>query len=321
MTTTIQKILFSILLLNAALVILYTSATGQNFMGFNNNVRALTLINAKTDSKNFLGNQETSAPAIHPFDQLYTKLEKLEWKPERIDEVVRKYWNTGKTFAEYQYEGYQKTNKTTLTTSCLHTAAWIVQAMLELQTRPNVYVGLWKVPDNEELIVFNNTQDEAETLPVPAIKSMRNFIESRPSNESIVFQVDMYQVIPEPSYYYIDHHFVIHAYDGQISLYHSWMGEFDLVEWMTKPETRQQRYPMPIDDFFALLDKAFTYTEVESEMIERYEAIWKVFGITDTFVYGKKDVLDPIVRRLRYPWVMSLITHWPNALQSDEIIA
>jgi len=290
MTTTIQKLLFSIFLLSATFVI-------------------------TANSKNFLGNEEeTRASAVHPFDQLYTKLEQLDWNPGRIDEVVRKYWNTQKTFLEYAYEGYKKTNNTILTTSCLHTAAWIVQTMLELQTRPNVYIGLWKHPKNESLIVYDNTQDEAETLPTPAIQSMRNFIESHPSNESIIFQVDLYQILDEPSYYYVDHHFVIHAYDGQINLYHSWQDEFDLVDWMTKPETRQQRYPMPMDDFFALLDKAFTYTEVESEMRERYEAIWKVFGITESFVYGDKHVLDPIVRRLRHPWVMSLITHWPSAV-------
>jgi len=290
MTTTIQKLIFSVFLLNATLVI-------------------------TANSKNFLGhNEETSASAVHPFDQLYTKLEQLDWNPNRIDEVVRKYWNTQKTFLEYAYEGYKKTNNTILTTSCLHTAAWIVQTMLELQTRTNLYYGLWKHPKNESLIVYDNTQDEAETLPTPAIQSMRNFIESHPSNESIIFQVDLYQILDEPSYYYVDHHFVIHAYDGQINLYHSWQDEFDLIDWMTKPETRQQRYPMPIDNFFALLDKAFTYTEVESEMRERYEAIWKVFGITETFVYGEKHVLDPIVRRLRHPWVMSLITHWPSAV-------
>jgi len=291
MTASIQKLIYCIFILSATLVM-------------------------TTTSKNFLSiTEEASAPAIHPFDQLYTKLEQLDWNPDRLDQIVRKYWNTSKSFLEYEYEGYKKTDKTILTTSCLHTAAWIVQTMLELQTRPNVYIGLWKVPEDEDLIVYKNTEDEAETLPAPAIQSMRNFIESRPSNESIILEVDLYQILDEPSYYYVDHHFVIHAYDGQINLYHSWQDEFDLVDWMTKPETRQQRYPMPMDDFFALLEKAFTYTEVESEMRERYEAIWKVFGITDTFVYGDKHVLDPIVRRLRYPWVMSLITHWPIAAQ------
>jgi len=336
MVTTVQKVLYGFLLLNISLVIVNLTMTGgwQNYLGGEASrvpLRTLSLLNSTSNSKGFLSNNdqdidiiiEESAPTvsnIHPFDKLQLKLDELEWDALKVDEYIRKYWDTEKSFLEY------RTNKTTkikgpiLTTSCLHTAGWIVQGLLELQTRPNVYIGLWKKTKDPSLVVYDNTPYPAERSPVPAIQNMRNFIESRPSNESIILQVDMYQIRPQPSPYYIDHHFAIHAYDGQINVYHNWQDVFNMFDWMGKNETRKQRYPMPIDTWFNLLEKALTYTEDEEANKERYEAIWKLFGITETFVYSEDiKLLDPIVKRLRYPWVLSYITHWPSPVPTEEI--
>jgi len=284
-TTTAQKLLFGFLLLSVVLV--------------------------TANSKDFLGNNQPTSPApVHPFDILPNKLQELEWDDQRINEHTRKYWDEERSFM-----GRPRNNQPTLSTSCLHTAAWIVQGLLELEKRPNMYIGKFKKLQDENLVVYDNTARPAERLPGPAIQSMRKFIESRPSTESIVFQVDMYEVQFAPSPYYIDHHFAMHVYDGQINVYHNWQDVFNLIDWMSKPETHKMRYPMPIDTWFDLLEKALTYTEDEEGNKVRYEAIWRLFGITDKFVYGERKDLDPIVRRLSYPWVMSYITHWPHTVQ------
>jgi len=278
----------------------------------------LGILLVATNAKNFRGNDDsttTTPPSkIHPFDILPNKMTELNWDPVRIDEFVRNHWETDKTFL-----GKPKNDRPpTLSTSCLHTAAWIVQGLLELQTRPNVYVGLWRRTPDENLVVYDNTHNPAERTPGPAIQAMKNFINSRPADEDIVLQVDMYQIRPTPSPTYVDHHFAMHVYDGQVNVYHNWVGVFNLIDWMSKPETHKMRYPMPIDTWFDLLEKALTYTEDEEANRVRYEAIWKLFGITDTFVFGEKKDMDPIVSRLSYPWLMSYITHWPSPPKSNE---
>ena len=256
---------------------------------------------ALVNSQN-LRREETSLAPPHPFDQLSKRLEQLDWDHNRIDEVIRKHWKTDKTFLEYD----------DLSTSCLHTAAWIVPGLLELETRPVPYMGLFKLPKNPDLIVYNNTDDDPSTLAAPVIQSMRDFIASRPLDEPILLQVDMYQLFDEPSLYYVDHHFAIHIYNGQINLYQGWQEFFNIIDWMRKPRYRQHRYPMPVETFLGHFEKFLTYTEKEDEVRERLEATWAILGTTKEFTYGSKEDLDPIVRFLRHNWVVSLITHWPS---------
>jgi len=297
MTTTKQKLLFFVLLLNVVIAMMNGIAWQKMWDRSKKSPMAtLTLLDSTTD---------------HPFDQLSKRLEQLDWDPRRIDEVIRKYWKTEKTFLEKKVGK----NETGLSTSCLHTAAWIVTGLLELQTRPNnPYIGLYRLPKNNDLVVYNNTQKPRSTLAAPVIQSLKSFIDSRPVDEPILLQVDMYQKKNQTRYRtYTDHHFAIHVYDGQVSLYQGWQDSFSLIDWMREPGSFKFRYPMPVETFLAHFEKFLTYTEEESERRERLEATWSIFGKTETFVYGKKEVLDPVVRDLRYPWVVSLITHWPSA--------
>jgi len=324
MATNNKKWLYCFLILNVTLVIVNFTGVGENLWDYSKKMstRTLTVMNTTKDSQSLLrgSHKPANLDPSHPFGQLSKGLEKLDWDAKRIDEVIRKFWKTEKTFLEHEVDEKTKTNRTYLSTSCLHTAAWIVVGLLELQTRPNYYMGLYKLPKDKDLIVYDNTDDLPSTLAAPVTQSLKSFIDSRPSNESIILQVDMYQLKNYTSNYYIDHHFTLHVYDGQISLYHSWQDIFNLIDWMKSPGPFELRYPMPVDTFLAYLETSLTYTEEDDERRDRLEAIWKIFGITDTFTYGSKEVLDPVVRRLRYPWVVSLITHWPSPQAQGNVV-
>jgi len=322
MATNKQKLFFCFIVLNVTVVIVNFTGVGGNLWDYSKKMsaRTLTALKAPKDSQSFLrgSHKPANLDPSHPFNQLSNRLEQLEWDAKRIDEAILKFWETEKTFLRHEVDEKTQQNHTFLSTSCLHTAAWIVVGLLELQKRPNYYYGLYKVPKDKDLIVYDNTDDLPSTSAAPVIQSLKSFIDSRPSNESIILQVDMYQLQDEPSNYYMDHHFALHVYDGQISLYHSWQNIFNLIDWMKTPGPFKLRYPMPVDTFFALLETSLTYTEEENERRKRLEATWKLFGITDTFTYGSKEVLDPVVRRLRYPWVVSLVTHWPDPQAQDD---
>ena len=316
MATNNKKWLYCFLILNVTLVIVNFTGVGENLWDYSKKMstRTLTVMNTTKDSQSLLrgSHKPANLDPSHPFGQLSKGLEKLDWDAKRIDEVIRKFWKTEKTFLEHEVDEKTKTNRTYLSTSCLHTAAWIVVGLLELQTRPNYYMGLYKLPEDKDLVVYDNTKKPRSTLAAPVIKSLKSFIDSRPLNESIILQVDMYELQDEPSDFYFDHHFAIHVYNGEISLYHSWQDTFNLIDWMKSPGSFKLRYPMPVDTFLAHFEKFITYTKEENERRDRFEAIWKIFGVTETFTYGRKEVLDPVVRKLRDQWVISLITHWPS---------
>jgi len=285
-------------------------------------MRTLAILNATKDPQSFLrgSHKAASLDPSHPFGQLSKRLEQLEWDPKRIDEVTRKFWKTEKTFLEHRVDRNTKTNHTFLSTSCLHTAAWIVVGLLKLETRPNYYMGLYKLPKDKDLVVYNNTQKPRSTNAAPVIQSLKSFIDSRPSNESIILQVDMYMLKNWTATAYNDHHFLLHVYDGQINLYQGWQDIFNLIDWMKSPGPFDQRYPMPVDTFLAHFERFLTYIDEDNERRKRLESTWKLFGITETFIYGRKEVLDPVVRDLRHPWVVPLITHWPNPQAQGNVV-
>jgi len=300
MTRTKQKLLSFVFLVNVIFVMMNGIVWQQMWDRNKMFVVALTLLGSKADWQ-----------SLHPFDQLSKRLEQLDWDPRRIDEVTCKYWKSEKTFLRNQVGK----DEMGLSTSCLHTAAWIVTGLLEMQTRPNnPYVGIYRLPKNSDLVVYNNTQRPRSTLAAPVIKSLRSFIDSRPVDEPILLQVDMYQKKNQTLYNtYDDHHFAIHIYDGQVNLYQGWQDAFNLIDWMREPGSFKLRYPMPVDTFLAHFEKFLIYTDEDDERRERLNSTWAIFGITETFVYGNKEVLDPVVRELRHPWVVPLITHWPSA--------
>jgi len=356
MATEKKVLLYCFFLLNLAVLIAIVNFAGSYRTSSNTNSKMVTLaiLNAPATSQNLRGSRNTdfaseiaaaiedpeidpsdttedpeedlptlpmngtedSVAPLHPFEQLANKLEQLGWDPVRIDEVIRKYWDTDKSFIRYKV-GREKQINTILSTSCLHTAAWIVTGLLELQRRPNYYRGLYRLPENKDLIVYDNTGKPPSTQAAPVIESLRNFINSHPKNESIVLQVDMQQLLNYTGPY-IDHHFALHVYNGSISLYQGWQDVFNLIEWMQKPEAFSFRYPMPIETFLGHFEKVLSYDHEKGDFDrERLEHTWKIFGITDTFTFGQSRMAinDPVVRPLRFQWIVSLITHWPSPPQ------
>jgi len=289
----------------------------------------LSLALVSVNSQNFRGSRPTSqdstttthstsqnATAIHPFDRVVHKLNQFDWDPLRVDEYLRNYWETDKSFLHTKIDPKTKNITKILSTSCLHTAAWVVTGLLELQKRDNLYYGLYKVPENKDLIVYQNTDKPPSTRAEPVTQSIRKFIDSRPSNESIVLEVDMYRLKDQPSPYYLDHHFAIHIYNGSISLYQGWVGGFNLIDWMSDLGMSQLRYPMSIETFFAHFERFLTYTEEETAKAERIDSIWKIFGKTGALKIRPDGwIEDKNVRSLSFPWVVSLITHWPNPVE------
>ena len=252
------------------------------------------------------------------FSEVYNGLKELDWDMYRIDEAVRTYWNTDWSFLEW-YINYKGENVTILTTACCHTAPFIISTLLKLQTRPYPHSGLYRLPQNPDLVLYNNIPYPHSELPKPPVQGIRDFISSRPSDESVLIQVDLCRVFPEGSYLVSDHHFMIHAYNGQINVYHSWQNLFTVVDWMTDHGSFDTRYPMAQATFFDHLETLLGPGEGEDDQLKRrQEAAWAILGRTPTIQWkvrpsdGKEVIDDVVVRHLQHTWVVTLATHWPN---------
>ena len=256
---------------------------------------------------------------VDPFSQVYQELEKLNWDPLRIESAIREYWQTNKSFA-YSHEGPNGENVTTLTTSCHRTAPWIITALLKLQTRHEVTPELYVLPADDQLIVYNNTERSHSTLANPPIQSIRDFISSRPSNESILLQVDMCLLAGEHGCYFIDHHFMIHAYNGQINVYQSWQDHFTLIDWMTDSGSFSSRYPMTQDTFLDYFETILAPAKEKDEIRKRQEAVWAILGRSETITWkvnssdNTETIDDVVVHLLYHQWLCVLVTHWPSQL-------
>ena len=262
----------------------------------------------------------TCFDATNPiFSRVYNGLEQLNWDPLSIDATVREYWDTKWSFLEWEINENGE-NMTILTTACCHTAPFLISTLLGLETRPYIESGLYRLPQNTDLIIYNNTKRPRLELPTPPVQSIRNFINSRPSDESILIQLDLCRVYPEGSNYISDHHIMIHSYGGQINLYQSWQDLFTLIDWMTDAGSFDTRYPMAQDTFLDYLETFLGPAEGEEDDIKRRsEAIWALLGRTPTLKWktrlidGKERVDDIVVRQMQNQWVVVLATHWPNS--------
>ena len=304
MTFSQNSLLWSILLFGAILASVNSTGT-QNLRGNGNDESISVSLPASRPL-------DAMSP-LSPFSRVYNRLQELEWDPVRIDSTVREYWQTDKNFLRY-IENDQGENVTIISTSCHHTAPWIIVALLQLQLRPYAPHSVYDVPENQDLVVYSNVEYPHSTLPTPSIQNIRDFINSRPSNESVFLQIDMCQ----EDYCRNDHHFMIHAYNGQISLYQSWQDHFTLIDWMTDSGSFESKYPMAqetfLDHFEAILGPAVE----EDEIRRKQESVWAILGRTSTLTWkprhidDKERVDDVVVRLLHDTWLVLLVTHWPN---------
>ena len=262
----------------------------------------------------------TVEPYVHPFTKVYKRLEEFNWDPIAIEEAVREHWNTTKSFVRHKIDNHGE-NVTILSTSCFHNAPWILVALLELPALPTKQYTLYRRPLNTNLIIYDNTKNPRSILPKPPVENMRNFIHSRPSSESILFQVDLWQLNDITSSFYSDHHLMIHAYEGQICLYHAWQWQFNLIDWMTNEGSFDSRYPMDEDIFFGHFERMLAPAETKEEIRARDVAVWSIFGKTKTqkWVKGKEEgqlrIDDVVVRELYDTWLPVQIMHWPNSIE------
>lgn len=290
------------------LVSIFSGINAQNFLA--------ACVTESASSNSYTDACSSEVTPLHPFSVVRTKLEQLSWCPESINSAVREYWGTDMNFLVYHMNA-QSENITGLSTSCHHTAPWILSTLFELQTMPYIRHGLYQIPENHDLIVYNNVAHPRSTLPTPPVQNIRDFINSRPQDESIILQVDICQLLPPDSHYYNDHHFMIHAYNGSINLYHSWQDHFTLIDWMTDAGSFEARYPMAQDTFLDYFERIFAPVVGEDEIKEKQEAIWALLGRTGTLTWecqgdGREGVDDVVVRLLHDTWLVLLVTHFPS---------